>query len=283
MLIWNTDETQLRSLEDHRRLACFKNTGQPLREGQIEDDHKTIVPFISAAGNSFIPTVIFKLKTVPPLHPQLYKKFDITGSENGWITGAILKTVIESRFVEHLDRFRNDNDLNDKWALLLLDNHSSRLALENNEWFAERKIKILPIPPHSSALLQPLDMGPNLVLKQQFSRWYEPESSDRAPERRNRQMEALSKAMSMATCESVICGAWKRTGLWPINFDAVTSSRMIKNEVPAIPAELLHKRGPLMTEGRVFVNGAIVQRSINKENEQPKKKAKNATGNNNKK
>jgi hypothetical protein len=77
MLIWNTDETQLRTLEDHRRVACFKNSSQPIREGEVEDDHKTIVPFISAAGNSFISTVIFKLKTVPPLHPQLYKRFDI--------------------------------------------------------------------------------------------------------------------------------------------------------------------------------------------------------------
>jgi hypothetical protein len=55
-----------------------------------------------------------------------------------------------------------------------------------------------------------------------------------SPKRRNRQMEALS--------QSVTCGAWKITGFWSINFDSITSSQMIENEVPEIPVELLHKR-----------------------------------------
>jgi hypothetical protein len=37
-----------------------------------------------------------------------------------------------------------------------------------------------------------------------------------------------------------------------------------------------------MTEGRIYVNGVIVQRAANNENENPQKKAKNGRSNSNK-
>jgi hypothetical protein len=54
-LIFNTDETQARKLEDHRRLACRKKEGSPVKEGTEQEEHRTLVLFVSADGESLKP------------------------------------------------------------------------------------------------------------------------------------------------------------------------------------------------------------------------------------
>jgi hypothetical protein len=61
------------------------------------------VLFINAYGHAAKPTVIFPLKTLSPLSDDVKSAFNIAGSESGWITGAILKTVIEKLFIEELN------------------------------------------------------------------------------------------------------------------------------------------------------------------------------------
>jgi hypothetical protein len=203
-LIFNTDETQARKLEDHRRLACRRKEGSPVKEGTEPEEHRTLVLFVSADGESLKPAIIFPLRTAPPLSRPNQQYFDIAGSDSGWITGSILKTTIEKLFLEKVEEKRRKEGLDGRWALLLLDNHSSRLSLADEQYFESKRLKILPIPPHSSALLQPLDLGPNLVLKQQYSKWCQSVESDNAKERKNRQLDAVRTALSQATCMTTV-------------------------------------------------------------------------------
>lgn len=261
------DETQSRTLEDHRRLACHGGTGPPVKEAAGDDEHRTIVLFISAAGETVRPIVIFPLKHAPTLNEEIQSKLDITGSDNGWITGEILQTAIEQRFFDHIDKIRNKQGLLNRWALLIVDNHSSRVSLPSAEDLEENKLKILFLPAHSSALIQPLDLGPNLALKQQYSRWYHPVENEDAPDRRNRQMDAVVTAISMATCSAIIKDAWLRTGMWPIRFEAIVNSKMIKPEVQQVPRDLKRKRGPRITGGNILVDGRVIVNSSSNEKE----------------
>ncbi|KAF2174950.1 CENP-B protein, partial [Zopfia rhizophila CBS 207.26] len=51
------------------------------------------------------------------------------------------------------------------YRLLILDNHKSHNSLEFTEYYKENKIVTLYMPPHSSHILQPLNISYFLPLK----------------------------------------------------------------------------------------------------------------------
>ncbi|KAH7815378.1 uncharacterized protein MONOS_16454 [Monocercomonoides exilis] len=55
-------------------------------------------------------------------------------------------------------------------ALIILDGHSSRQNLQLWLQFASENVDVVVIPAHTSHILQPLDLGPNAVLKSQLKK-----------------------------------------------------------------------------------------------------------------
>jgi hypothetical protein len=272
--IWNTDETQARTLPDKHKVAHLEKSEKASREGVPMDEHKTVVLWISAVGHSFPPAVIFPLVTLPHLCPEVQSFFNILGTGNGWITGPTLKTLIEEGFIKHLKKYRAEQACHDEWALLILDNHSSRFALWNAEQFAEHKLILLFIPPHSSALLQPLDLGPNLALKHVYSKRYKHHPEDDTLQCRNRKMEAIRMGVSHATTIYTIVTGWERTGLWPVNPEVPLRSTMVEVQHTPVVRTPKMKRGPKFgVDGMMTTTGVMVSASDpNKENIAPKQK-----------
>lgn len=253
-LLFNADETSVRKLNDHRKAARRRGGGTVVRElddSSLEAERRTLLLFTPAEGEALKPLVIFPTKQVPFLLHDNKEAFNIACSDKGWINGSIFKNVVERWFLPQLDEIRNKKGLQDRWALLVIDNHSSRLSLEDQAFFDEKKLKIVFLPPHSSALLQPLDLGPNLVLKQQYAKWYQPVGISDSDQRRNDQLEAIRVSLTQATCESVVRWAWQRSGLWPVNFDAISKSKMIKPQQKKIPGGIKRKRGPKLVKGQL--------------------------------
>ena len=194
------------------------------------------------------------------------------------MTGATFKTVVEEWFVREIDRIREERGLLGRWAMLVVDNHSSRLALENSKFFEEKRVRIVMIPAHSSTLLQPLDLGPNLILKQQYAKWYRPEGISDADQRRNDQMDAIHLALTQATCESVVRWAWKRCGLWPVRFEEVSRSKLIKAEHEKIPDGFKKPKRKKLEPGQILLgNDEIINWDDNDKENHPPKKQKNKT------
>jgi hypothetical protein len=211
--------------------------------------------FINAAGDHSKSTLILPLTCLPKLDPEHTTNFDITLSKKGWIDGETLKTMIEEVFVRRISIYRQQHNLVDKYVLLILDNHSSRNSLDEERLKTEHKIIILYIPPHSSALLQLLDLGPNLTLKQVYSKIYRSEKDENMEKRRNRSLYALHLAETMALTEYTIINSWLRAGLWPINSKVVTKSCMVK---PEPNFNILGKRGPKLSRGDVLIDGTTI-------------------------
>ena len=119
------------------------------------------------------------------------------------------------------------------------------------------------IPPHSSALLQPLDLGPNLIFKQQYAKLYVPNAADDAKDKRNHQMEAAVGALSVATCLGSIRPAWKKAGLWPVDIEAVKRSKMIRKPLENLPESKKRKRGAAFQRGDVYSMGIEMVNATN--------------------
>jgi hypothetical protein len=89
-------------------------------------------------------------------------------SENGWTNDVLGLTWLEHVFEKHtLHRTKG------VYRLLILDGHGSHMTPEFDLFCKEHSIIPLCMPPHSSHLLQPLDVGCFSVLKRSYGRQIE--------------------------------------------------------------------------------------------------------------
>ncbi|KAH7556263.1 putative transposase [Bipolaris maydis] len=123
--------------------------------------------------------------------------------------------------------------------LLILDGHESHQSLEFQEFCKENNIYTLCMPPHSSHLLQPLDVGCFSPLKRAYSR--EVESLIRHHINHITKLEflpAFKVAFDRSFTATNICSAFRGAGLVPLQPDAVLSRLDIKLRTPTPPAVL---------------------------------------------
>jgi hypothetical protein len=88
----------------------------------------------------------------------------IAVSNNGWTTNKL-----GVKWLKHFNAHTKTRIIGAR-RLLILDGHESYNSLEFQELCKENNIYTLRIPPHSSHLLQPLDVGCFSPLKRAYSR-----------------------------------------------------------------------------------------------------------------
>ncbi len=85
----------------------------------------------------------------------------------------------------------------------------------------DHQIKFLLIPPHTSHVIQPLDLCPNIMYKRLLWKGYDSHIQDYAIERRNRVLLASIPALQTSLSPSYRNSRWKATGLYPFNPERV--------------------------------------------------------------
>jgi hypothetical protein len=114
----------------------------------------TTIECINAAGWSIPPFVILSgrlhqaswYQDIPP-------DWAVAVSDNGWTNDGLGHEWIQ-HFYRHTE-FRSSG----AYRLLILDGHSNHATPEFDQFCTENKIITLCMPPHTSHLLQPLDVG----------------------------------------------------------------------------------------------------------------------------
>jgi hypothetical protein len=88
----------------------------------------------------------------------------IVVSDNGWTNNEL-----GVAWIKHFDAHTKTRVVGTR-RLLILDGHESYQSLEFQEFCQKNNIYTLCMPPHSSHLLQPLDVGCFSPLKRAYSR-----------------------------------------------------------------------------------------------------------------
>jgi hypothetical protein len=117
--------------------------------------------------------------------------------------------------------------------LLILDGHESHHSLQFQELCKENNIYTLCMPPHSSHLLQPLDVGCFLSLKRAYS--HEIEALIRHHINHITKLEflpAFKAAFEQSFTSANICSAFRGTGLVPLQPDVVLSKLDVQLRTP---------------------------------------------------
>ena len=170
------------------------------------------------------------------------------------MTSAAFMTYIEQYFAPQIAEKRLALGLPpDAPALLLYDGASVHFGVDIELIRKRFHIHILLLLPHSSAILQPLDVVVHGVFKQKLSKLFKYQEGESARARRNRWCISSILALSFALCLLHVLSAWKKSGLYPFDPSIPLKSGMIMDDI--IPLQPIAPRGgPL---GRRIDDGII--------------------------
>jgi DDE superfamily endonuclease len=182
----------------------------------------TVPPFVIVAGKNHLASW-YQNSGFPP-------DWVIAVSENGWTTNER-----GMDWIQHFDKHTKARTVGG-YRLLVLDGHESHHSDEFEEYCKDNNIITLCMPPHSSHLLQPLDVGIFGPLKKAYGRQIEDmmqayifhiTKDDFFP--------AFYAAFKETMTESNIQGGFRGAGLLPFDPKRVISSLDLKLKTPTPP------------------------------------------------
>ncbi|KAH7548829.1 hypothetical protein BM1_10854 [Bipolaris maydis] len=125
----------------------------------------TVIECVNASGWSLPPFVILSGKVhQSSWYHNLPPDWTIGTSDNGWTTDQL-----GVEWVKHFNQHTTARTAG-VYRLLILDGHGSHATPEFDQYCTENKIITLCMPPHTSHLLQPLDVSCYSPLKRAYGR-----------------------------------------------------------------------------------------------------------------
>jgi hypothetical protein len=239
--IWNMDETGFRiGVISQSSLVVTRKAVKAAYMANPEDRTLvTSVECVSVDGRVIPPLAILPNKVfLPWFHPnQVPDEYQTAYLEAGY-NNLELALLWLDHFYEHT---RNGN----KKRILLLDGHRSYINAEFLNKAEALRILILALPPHSTHLMQPLDVRVFQSLKGAHSRVVE--EAVRAGETtfpKPAFMKHFHKIRMKGLKEHTIKSAWRKCGLVPFNPNVVLSKI---TELEVEPRPMTPEKTPAMS------------------------------------
>jgi hypothetical protein len=235
--VYNFDEAgfMMGKITTQLVITGSERRGRPKALQPGDREWVTAIAAINAAGWSVPPFIIFAGQyhlSAWYEEAEIPRDWVIAVSDNGWTNNEL--------GVEWLKHFNTHTKTRVVGArrLLILDGHESHHSLEFQELCKENNIYTLCMPPHSSHLLQPLDVGCFSPLKRAYSR--EVEALIRHHINHITKLEflpAFRAAYDRSFTSANICSAFRGAGLVPLQPDVVLSKLNVQLRTPT-PAAL---------------------------------------------
>jgi hypothetical protein len=215
--------------------SCMVITGSERRQAPKSlqpgnTEWVTTIVAANAQGWSIPPFVIFKgAQQYNTWHAAIPDRpsWVLSVSEKGWTShdhGLL--------WLKHFDSYTKDRTVG-SWRLLIMDGHSSHDTVEFRDYCSDHNIITLCMPPHSSHLLQPLDVGCFSPLKRAYST--EIEALVRCQVNHITKedfLPAFKAAYDKAITKENIIGSFRGAGLIPHDESAVLSKLDISIRTP---------------------------------------------------
>jgi len=191
----------------------------------------SIIEAISAFSKRLQALVIFKGKNLQTswFSDESTPDYRYTTSENGWTSNEIGLAWLEQIFLPQTAI--NDDD-SGEYRLLLLDGHKSHATFEFMWKCHENKVVVFYLPPHSSHVLQPLDLTCFSPVKGRYREQIAnlARYDDASAVKKAKFLDCYQKASQEGLSEKNIKAGWRAAGLHPWNpHKAIHSSQVLQN------------------------------------------------------
>ena len=233
--IYNMDETGFQmGVISTARVICGSEThnrhAKSIQPGNRE--WATIIIAINATGWALPPSFILAGKKHQSQWFQAIQKDSrIDLSDNGWTNNDIGLTWLQEIFEKH-----TASQTAGQYRLLILDGHGSHATPEFDQFCTLKRIIPLYMPPHSSHLLQPLDVACFRPLKHFYGQKVQEMSIDgRKTIDKTEFLSIYSSIHRHALSKANILSGFKATGLIPLNSESVISKLQLQMKTPTPP------------------------------------------------
>ncbi|KAI8416172.1 hypothetical protein FOFC_02490 [Fusarium oxysporum] len=229
--IYNFDETgfMMGVIASGMVVTGAERRGRPKSVQPGNREWITVIQAINAEGQA-IP-------------PNLPGDWAIATSPNGWTDNEI-----GLEWLKHFDRCTTKQSKN-RYRLLILDGHESHHSVDVERYCKANKIITLCMPPHSSHLLQPLDVGCFGLLKKAYGR--EIEHLIRCSVTHISKTEffpAFYTAYQATMTEKNIKAAFRGAGLAPLDPESVISKLDVQLRTPTPAKEVVSPSTPWVSK-----------------------------------
>jgi hypothetical protein len=238
--VYNMDETGIAlGVCTNTRVLASSSKKKAYIKSPENREWVSIVECVSATGQRLRCVVIFKGQSLQTtwFSSKLGPDWLYTTSQNGWTSNAIGKRWLRRIFLPETTRPEA------KHRLLIVDGHGSHIDVDFQWLCKQNQIELLYLPPHSSHILQPLDLAPFSVVKSNYRNQIRALASldDAAPVKKERFVQCYNMARDQGLTERVIRAGWRATGICPLNIGMVVGSSQVQQR-PSTPE---HRKQPL--------------------------------------
>ncbi|CAM4570323.1 unnamed protein product [Leuciscus chuanchicus] len=225
--LWNCDETGFGD-KPKSKVICQKGKRHIYRQQTTSREHITVHVAVSAAGESVPPFIIY-----PRCLPSV--AYALGGPENSLYGYADKGYMMAELFLKWLDHFI-------KYApparplVLIMDQHETHCGRQIIDVCRENQIEILLLPPHTTHMLQPLDISVFNPLKGMFSTVASRMGLVRGDMVIGKKhfSSVLKHAYEKAVTPANIKAGFRKAGIYPLSREAVDMTQC------SFCADLLH-------------------------------------------
>ncbi|KAJ8707707.1 hypothetical protein PYW07_017245 [Mythimna separata] len=214
--IYNLDETSFSKDPSKSKVVGLKGFTSTRTISSPGKDNTTVLLGCNAQGEKLPPLIIYKGKNVWDewTSQEAYPGTVYAATSNGWMESTVFENFFDKVFLP---------TVGDKRPILLIyDGHSTHVGLNIIEKARAAGITILKIPPHTSDVLQPLDLSVNKSFKDKWDallvKWQRQNIGKVLPKK------DFSKMIGQiwAALEPSVCSAgFRKAGIYPLNKNAV--------------------------------------------------------------
>jgi DDE superfamily endonuclease/Tc5 transposase-like DNA-binding protein len=203
--------------KDYRTLAIRKSVQQPGSRESV-----SLIESFCADGSALPPLVIWKGKQ----HQSNWYKTDDKGDRKGWTyafsDNGWTDNDLGYEYIQAFDRATASKSPANEHRLVIMDNHGSHVTWRFIKFALERRIVLVCLPPHSTHLLQPCDVGLFQPLQAAYGRQVDNHCrAGHTGVNKESFLKLYSEARKIAFTKDNILAAWRGTGLAPYNPNAV--------------------------------------------------------------
>jgi hypothetical protein len=195
----------------------------------------TLIQGVSATGRVIPPFLIFAGKVLISnwFTEDLPRNWVIQVSPTGWTNNDLALA-----WLEHFDTHTKPVGVG-AYRLLIIDGHESHCSIDFQDRCKEKKIIALCMPPHSSHLLQPLDVACFSPLKRAYGDEILALARDRI-HHINKQtfLLAFKVAFEKAFTRENACAGFRGAGLSPHDLQAVLSKLDVQLRTQTLPQQV---------------------------------------------
>ena len=204
----------------------------------------TVIESVNSTGRILPPLIIFKGQLHQlSWYERLPSNWMVGVSENGWTTDELGLIWLKRLFGPNTERTVG------KYRLLILDGHGSHVTAEFDQYCTQNSIIVLCMPPHSSHLLQPLDVSCFSVLKRSYGSVVQEQMRAGINHVDKDDFLDLYLQARIATYSpSTIQSGFRATGLVPFDPDEVLSRLHIQLKTPSPVRPVLEASSPWVLE-----------------------------------